>query len=287
MAGRRFQTKFCALCIGALLLVTPCQSAWISISSQSDEQYRLSLFTNCVWRAGLEPYRVVNGITYDLHPLINYLGWAAAPPVTPQRAQFLEATINDRPLKDWCLLLGVVQEGAGDDIVILQRYEMPDMQGDYHLVALKSFPGTRQLVAGTRIAAYAKLVSTISFNSSHSRSVMEVYDFGNLPNDTERALAMLESKNKLEASYQLYHQALVQQKAERDRKAAVVKQRVIEFKKEAATNDFVYAQFDLGLLYLKGDGVKPNRELARYWLNRAAGRGSRDAAQELEKSFGD
>jgi TPR repeat protein len=88
---------------------------------------------------------------------------------------------------------------------------------------------------------------------------MEVYDFGNLPTDTERTLAMLESKNKLDASYQLYHQARLRQKAEKAKKDAVVKQRVIEFKKEAATNDFVYAQFDLGLLYLKGDGVKPNR----------------------------
>ncbi|EEF62937.1 tetratricopeptide repeat protein [Pedosphaera parvula] len=285
MAGKRLQTIICALCISVLLFASPCKSAWFLITAQSDEQLRLSLFTNGVWRAGAEPYRVVDGVTYDLHPLINYLGWAASPPVTPQRAQFLEATINDRPLRDWCLLFGIVQEGSGNDLVILQRYEMPDMQGDSQLVALKNFPGTRSLLAGTHIAAFARLEGTIAYSSSRSRSVMEVYDFGTPPNDAERALAMLESKNKIDASYQQYHQAILRQKAERERKSAAVKQRVIEFKKEAATNDFVYAQFDLGLLYLKGDGVKADKDLAGYWLNRAAAHGNSEAAQELEKHF--
>jgi TPR repeat protein len=66
-----------------------------------------------------------------------------------------------------------------------------------------------------------------------------------------------------------------------------VARRTLEFQRKRAEAGASYAQFDLGVRYLKGDGVEKNMTTARGWLERAAGNGhtqARKRLQELEES---
>jgi hypothetical protein len=63
-------------------------------------------------------------------------------------------------------------------------------------------------------------------------------------------------------------------------------QRVIAFQKEQAAVGKASSQYDLGLRYLKGDGVAQDPEAARKWLAAAAGQGHEEARQKLRQLDG-
>ena len=63
-------------------------------------------------------------------------------------------------------------------------------------------------------------------------------------------------------------------------------QRAVEFQKQRAAAGSDTAQYDLGVRYLKGDGVEANPEQARYWLERAATNGNSLAVKKLEEIKG-
>ena len=52
------------------------------------------------------------------------------------------------------------------------------------------------------------------------------------------------------------------------------------YKKAAQLNDF-YAQYNLGLCYLDGDGVKRNERIAIKWFKKAATQGYDKASDRL------
>lgn len=58
--------------------------------------------------------------------------------------------------------------------------------------------------------------------------------------------------------------------------------KTIEFQKKRAEAGAPSAQYDLGVRYLEGDGVKKNLELAQKWLNAAATNGNSQAIKKLE-----
>lgn len=58
--------------------------------------------------------------------------------------------------------------------------------------------------------------------------------------------------------------------------------RVLEFQRQRAAAGAPTAQYDLGMRYLKGDGVEQNTELARHWLELSAKGGNKQAARVLE-----
>lgn len=58
--------------------------------------------------------------------------------------------------------------------------------------------------------------------------------------------------------------------------------RVLEFQRRRAAAGAPTAQYDLGMRYLKGDGVEQNAALARHWLELSAKGGNKQAARTLE-----
>lgn len=72
----------------------------------------------------------------------------------------------------------------------------------------------------------------------------------------------------------------------KEEKGAATK-KIVEFQKRRAAEGYATAQYDLGVRYLKGDGVEKNPEEARKWLEAAAKQGNSMATQklaELEKA---
>jgi len=60
-------------------------------------------------------------------------------------------------------------------------------------------------------------------------------------------------------------------------------ERVIAFQRQQAAAGKASSQYDLGLRYLKGDGVTQDAEAARKWLSAAADRGHEEARQKLRQ----
>jgi TPR repeat protein len=73
----------------------------------------------------------------------------------------------------------------------------------------------------------------------------------------------------------IIHQQSAAEKAEGTKKA-------VEFQKKRAAEGVASAQYDLGVRYLKGDGVEKNLDEARKWLDASAKQGNSMAAKKLE-----
>lgn len=58
-------------------------------------------------------------------------------------------------------------------------------------------------------------------------------------------------------------------------------QQAIEWYTKAANQNITPAQLNLGLMYVFGDGVRPDAQKARYWLEKAAKRGDNRASYTL------
>jgi len=71
------------------------------------------------------------------------------------------------------------------------------------------------------------------------------------------------------------------EKQRADREAMV--KRTVEFQKARAEAGSETAQYDLGVRYLKGDGVTKDFVLARKWLEASAKQGNTAAAKKLEE----
>ena len=57
----------------------------------------------------------------------------------------------------------------------------------------------------------------------------------------------------------------------------------VKYLKAAAAKGSVPALYELGELYLSGEGTEKDTETARYWFERAAGHGSKAAKKALRK----
>lgn len=60
-------------------------------------------------------------------------------------------------------------------------------------------------------------------------------------------------------------------------------QRIVAFQKAQAAAGKASSQYDLGLRYLKGDGVAQDTEVARKWLSAAASQGHEEAKAKLRQ----
>jgi hypothetical protein len=63
-----------------------------------------------------------------------------------------------------------------------------------------------------------------------------------------------------------------------------VERKRLEFQFDRAEKGSASAQYDLGVRFLKGDGVEQNEELGRSWLEKAAKQGDDAAFQKLKNS---
>ena len=57
----------------------------------------------------------------------------------------------------------------------------------------------------------------------------------------------------------------------------------VEYQKKKAEEGVDYAQYDLGIRYLTGDGVEKDPKVAEQWLKKAAAQGHADAKKKLEE----
>lgn len=64
---------------------------------------------------------------------------------------------------------------------------------------------------------------------------------------------------------------------------AQVARKTLEFQMKRAEAGAAHAQYDLGVRYLKGDGVEKNLDTARKWLAAAARNGNNQAVKKLEE----
>jgi hypothetical protein len=77
--------------------------------------------------------------------------------------------------------------------------------------------------------------------------------------------------------------ALPSPKEKTEAEKAEEQQRIVAFLKLRAEAGKAAFQYDLGLRYLKGDGVEPDLELARKWIGAAAKQGHQQARKKLEE----
>ena len=59
--------------------------------------------------------------------------------------------------------------------------------------------------------------------------------------------------------------------------------KTVEFQRKRADEGSATAQFDLGVRYVTGDGVKKDRDLALQWLRKAADQGHTQAIKKMEE----
>ncbi len=141
-------------------------------------------------------------------------------------------------------------------------------------ILLVDYP-TNRVAAGQKLATYAMQTGTTNF----AGSTMELWDCGSPPGPDlvkqveteaaqEQSLLEKERKEKLRAM--------------RSNEYAV-QARTVRWLQSQATNGSSSAQCSLGLHYFKGQGCETNRELAIYWLKKAAGQGDTEAKDTLAR----
>jgi TPR repeat protein len=77
-----------------------------------------------------------------------------------------------------------------------------------------------------------------------------------------------------------------QRRQEEDRKLTKnyeMQQRLFEFRKEQADRDMPTTQFNLGKMYMNGEGCDMNKELGMTYIQKAATNGCSEAAEFLRK----
>jgi hypothetical protein len=75
---------------------------------------------------------------------------------------------------------------------------------------------------------------------------------------------------------EIAHQAEIKKQQETQSK-------VFAFRLQSATNGLPTAQYQVGMAYLKGEGVETNMVLAVFWLSRAAAQGNQEARNKLDE----
>ena len=73
---------------------------------------------------------------------------------------------------------------------------------------------------------------------------------------------------------------IIREKTEAE-KAEMIR-KTIEFQKKRADEGSATAQYDLGIRYLTGDGVRKDRKLALQWLGKAADQGHTQATKKRD-----
>ena len=61
--------------------------------------------------------------------------------------------------------------------------------------------------------------------------------------------------------------------------------KAVEWYRKAAEQEYAPAQYNLGSSYFYGEGVKKDRNEARYWMTLSANQGYQTAKDFLEKHF--
>jgi hypothetical protein len=258
------------------------------------------LFTICVWLVAfdlfaghykynamrtiigvqVDRYRKINGKISDLNPVFDYWETLFRTDKSP--------SFDPDPMGEWVLLFGIVSQLPGDGEVLCQKYEdfsddeKDEYEGEHHLVRLQNFPRESRLVDKDKIACFAHPNGRYSFVSTGGGNVtVESYDFGALPSTQEVEdfkLSQQAEQKQIDAKNRDAEQQNQKAKVEKSKE---LKLKTFKYYSDEAQKGDGYAQMRLGELYLHGDGVGTNLNLARKWLWTASTNGYPDAPKKF------
>ena len=98
--------------------------------------------------------------------------------------------------------------------------------------------------------------------------------------DIPRLLDLLESAAKLDHPHAQYNLGIMYQRGEYVKENKI---KAFELFKRSANLGFAHAQYNLAVMYYKGDGIPMNKEQGRMWLEKASDQGLDIASQWLLK----
>lgn len=297
-------TEKCRLVIIAAIL------AVLASTSFAQDAYISNLK---IQSALIDRYRIMNGRFYDLKLLADWL--------SPDNNI---SAMSGRPMPEWSFVTGkIIQivdkktillsiEDSGNDYhtVRLEGYPYSDVHVDGDEISVfavhnsKNFSYTTVQGATATIENYyygkvpnslelqenlLRLNNRYPTNTDEGRLSQLMADRLAVENEYVKDKIDKDSAAKKLMEMDVEIQALEKKVAQtakdrQDRQKEAVKIKVVEFKKTQASNNVAYAQYDLGKLYLTGDGVESNRDLALYWINRAATNGYKDAEVFLKST---
>jgi hypothetical protein len=241
-------------------------------AGQTLASYRFQLARENLQKAGQTPYRIVNGQPFNLQPLTNFLGWVYD---NADNESLLKT--RQRSLPEWSLLHGRVAQITEQGGVFLWEYSNPEMSSTPRLIRIRNYPGQKMLIDGETLTVFAKREPNYSYiATTHARATIESYDHGNVA--TLQDMTRIQSANTLGLNHPIPKQQPV--------RPTVNRGRMIELRKQQATNNVASAQYEVGAMYLNGTGVESNRALSIYWLTRAATNGHAGASNLLSTLTG-
>jgi hypothetical protein len=154
-------------------------------------------------------------------------------------------------------------------------------------VFLKNYP--EKVEAGMTVAAWAMEYGSHGYTSpSGTAGKLTIYDYGNLPDEKQMEMFQAElAKDKLLEEQSLKEKeaqaaALKLKQEEENSKRTVSREAsLLRFQMMQAENGLPTFQYELGLRYLKGDGLERNETKALEWFRMAAAGGNKDAEKKL------
>lgn len=234
---------------------------------------RDELISEMVRMAAHDPYRAIGGEGFDLSPLFEHL----------KRIDSWQG----RPMREWRLIYGHVQQVLEDGLLV-QTERLPHWTFEEKVVFLKNHRALAKAVDGSAVAEFARPIERYQFTSvAGAVRTVEAYDCGS-PLPREKVVEINQKKAEIEVEKnrfqleQAEHARQVRQKALAEKDEAA-KRKTVEFQKLQATNGVGYAQFELGIRYLRGDGVDSDIGLAQLWLTRATTNGFSGALTNLSR----
>jgi hypothetical protein len=246
-------------------------------NSGNDAKRKILAWRVNVLGASREPYRKVNGKIYDLSPFFAYSMRVVDDPDFAQSAPPPPSEWGN-----WQMLFGTVLQIVNKECILLKKYDDPEFEGDSHIVCLKNFPREKDLVDGNKLAAFVCFDGRYSYlNTGGARSTVESYDYGQVVIGEE--LDKFKSKGEAEATARRdeLEKLRARQENTQKEKRKETSRKVFEYYSQKATNGEGLAQMRFGEIYLRGEGVETNTDLARKWLSAAITNGYPQATNLL------
>jgi hypothetical protein len=183
------------------------------------------------------------------------------PPVDGKYIRQIGTNVYDTRKSGWTWIVGdVTSESDGLAVVATSLPGIGRCD-----VALKNYPGT--LTTSKKISVYAMENGIYKWGNIP----LQIYDCGTPytpPPPTPEQIAAARAKKELAAK-------------SAEAKAYQAQLNAVHWLQPLATNGSLSAQCSLGTHYLNGQGCETNRELAFYWLKKAADQGDVETSNKL------
>jgi hypothetical protein len=214
--------------------------------------------------AAHDPLRRIGGELHDLSALFEAPlysdGWINCP-------------------KTWNVIYGHVIQILPNGFLVGTE-KLKNWAREEHTIFLKNPPQHKTAIDGSIVIEFAIRAGRYQYTDTGGAvRTIDAYDFG-VPASRDELTAAEKKRAEAEESARLKAREEARQAAARRKLDTDL--RVLAFQKLQATNGVGYAQYELGLRYLNGDGLPKNLELARHWLTRAATNGFPQAVTQLQ-----